>query len=71
MSIQNHRQLENTRQKLKELEERRAALSVDSVAEEEAYSRSLTIRSYGNLIKQLKEEIARFEARATLRANVE
>lgn len=63
MSIQNQRQLHNTRQKLKELEEHRDAIKRRPVTN--AHTRELTIRSFSSLIKQLKEEIARYETRAT------
>lgn len=65
MSIHNARQLENTRRKLHELEQHRLALAQQSITDAERHGRELTLRSFGNLIKQLKEEIARYEAHAT------
>jgi hypothetical protein len=59
--IENCRQLENTRVKLRELEElhaaKEAAASGDQV-------RVLTLRSLKKRINQFKEEIARFESHA-------
>jgi uncharacterized protein YigA (DUF484 family) len=63
MSILNKRQLENTQRKLKELEERCATIKQKPAANPRA--RDLTMRSLNSLIKQLKEEIARYEARVT------
>jgi hypothetical protein len=62
MTIENRRQLENTRAKLRELEQLCAktehATSVDE------HVRELTLRTLKKRINQFKEEIARFEARA-------
>ncbi len=63
MSIGNQRQLQNTLQKLAELER----LYADAQAEpgENARVKELTLRSYKESINELKEEIARFRAHAT------
>ncbi|MGO9465136.1 MAG: hypothetical protein ACLQIB_48270 [Isosphaeraceae bacterium] len=63
MSIQSTRQLENTRTKLRMLEERLQELEAEPVAN--AQTRELTRRSLKKLVNQLKEEIARFECRAS------
>ena len=63
MSIMNQRQLQNTQQKLIELQERCAAIKQKPAANPRG--RELTIRSLNGLIKQLKEEIARYEVRTT------
>jgi hypothetical protein len=60
MTIVNQRQLQNTRAKLKLLEEKRAELLAkpgDSVA-----TRKLTIQSIERWVKKLKEEILRYES---------
>ncbi len=62
MSIENRHQCDNTRVKLRELEqlhERKQKEPGDEPA------RELTLRSLKKRINQFKEEIARFEARAT------
>jgi len=61
MSIENRRQWENTREKLRELEQ----LFVRTQQEPaDAHVRELTLRSLRKRINQFKEEIARFESRA-------
>ncbi|MBC8874716.1 MAG: hypothetical protein H8E44_35210 [Planctomycetes bacterium] len=62
MSIQNKRQLETTRRKLTELEQQCAALKQQPATD--AHVRELTLRSLHGLMKQLKEEIARYQTRA-------
>jgi hypothetical protein len=60
MSIENRRQLENTRAKLQELEqlfERKRQEPSDE------HVRKLTLHSLKKRINQFKEELARFEAR--------
>lgn len=61
MSIENRRQLENTRAKLESLEQlyerERQAPAVD------AHVQELTLRSLKKRINQFQEEISRFEAR--------
>jgi len=61
MTLQSNRELERTRQKLRELEQLYATTQATSA--ESAYPRELTLRSLRRTINQLKEEIARFEAR--------
>lgn len=61
MTLQSYRELEATRQKLRELEQLYAN-TLASVAEN-AYGRELTLRSLRRTINQMKEEIARFIAR--------
>ncbi len=67
MSIQNPRQLENTRRKLIILEERCRSLETESAGRTLTPARQLTLRSLKKLINQMKEEIARFEARASIK----
>lgn len=61
MSIENRRQLENTRTKLEELEQQYAKTAQATPSDE--HVRELTLRSLKKRINQFKEEIARFEAR--------
>jgi hypothetical protein len=67
MSLQSHRELEATREKLRLLEERYEANKREQGGDE--HVRELSMRSLKRLINQLKEEIARFESRTSLRAN--
>jgi protein subunit release factor B len=60
MSLQSKAQLENTRAKLKVLEDRLIELEREPVTN--ARTRELTRQSLKKLINQLKEEIVRFEA---------
>lgn len=60
MSLQSKRQLENTRAKLKVLEDRLRDLDGEPVAN--VRTRELTRQSLKKLVNQLKEEIVRFEA---------
>jgi hypothetical protein len=60
MSLQSKRQLENTRTKLKLLEDRLRDLDAEPVAN--VRTRELTRQSLKKLVNQLKEEIVRFEA---------
>ncbi len=60
MSLQSKRQLENTRAKLKLLEDRLRDLDGEPVAN--VQTRELTRKSLKKLVNQLKEEIVRFEA---------
>jgi hypothetical protein len=61
MSIENRRQLENTRTKLQELEQLCAKTEQAPSADE--HVRELTVRSLKKRMNRFKEEIARFEAR--------
>jgi hypothetical protein len=65
MSIQSTRQLENTRRKLQLLESRLEELDAEPVVNPQ--TRELTKRSLKRLANQLREEIARFESRASAR----
>jgi hypothetical protein len=63
LNLQSCRELQASRRKLEELErhfEKTAQAPTDN-----AYSRELTLRSLKQTINQLKEEIARFEAKTT------
>ena len=62
MTIENRRQLENTRLKLQELEQLYVKTRQGPATSE--HVRELTLRSLKKRINQFKEEIARFEARA-------
>ncbi len=65
MTLRNEIELENTRQRLRELEERYHALQGDSAEDERV--RELTLFSLKQLINQLKEEITRYEAHLPVR----
>jgi DNA-binding transcriptional regulator YbjK len=67
MNLQSRRELEATREKLRLLEERYEAHKREPAGDE--HVRELSMRSLKQLINQLKEEIARFESRSSLRAN--
>jgi hypothetical protein len=69
MSLQSHRELEATREKLRLLQERYEANRREEGGDE--HVRELSRRSLKRLINQLKEEIARFESRSSLRTNGE
>lgn len=62
MNLQSKREFEVTRQKLRGLEDLYASTLVATA--ENAYARDLTLRSMRRIINQLKEDIARFEARS-------
>ncbi|MEX0818467.1 MAG: hypothetical protein WD070_02705 [Pirellulaceae bacterium] len=61
MSLQSHRELESTRDKLRLLEQRYKAERREAGGDE--YARELSMRSLKRLINQLKEEVARFDSR--------
>ncbi len=63
MSIENRRQLENTRAKVQELE--RLYTRTGQTPGSGARVRELTLRSLRQRINQFKEEMARFEARVS------
>lgn len=67
MRIQSIRQLDNTRKKLRMLEDRLGDLDAEPVANPQ--TRDRTRRSLKKLIKQLREEIARFETHAPARSD--
>ena len=60
MSLENRRQLENTRVKLGELEELYSQTRAGPAISE--HIRQLTLRSLRKRINQFKEEITRFES---------
>ena len=62
MTLQNARQLEVTREKLRLLEERVEAIRHAPTGDE--HTKELTLRSLKRLVNQLKEEIALFEAKS-------
>ena len=61
MSLESKRELEVTREKLRGLEKLYDSTLVEPV--EKTYARELTLRSLKRTINQMKEEIARFEAK--------
>lgn len=65
MSLQSQTELEATRNKLRLLEERYEAHKREG--DGDSHVRELTMGSLKRLINQLKEEIARFESRSSLR----
>ena len=65
MSLQSQRELEATRDKLKLLEERFEANQREQGGDE--HIRGISMKSLKRLINQLKEEIARFESRGSLK----
>ncbi len=60
--LKNQIELENTREKLRALEQQYAAAQVRPSVNQ--HIRQLTLRSLKKLINQLTEEIVRFESRA-------
>ncbi len=67
MSLESCRELEATREKLRLLEERYEANNRQEGGDE--HVREMSTRSLKQLINQLKEEIARFEARSSLKTD--
>ncbi|MBI4579855.1 MAG: hypothetical protein HY718_09145 [Planctomycetes bacterium] len=65
MDLRNEREVANTRTKLARLEARYAAHEQETGGDEEL--REITMESLTRLINQLKEEIARYEARHAVR----
>jgi len=63
MKLRNTRELEATREKLRQLEEQYEAARTRTATHE--HVRDLTLRSLKKLINQLKEEIAWCECRLT------
>ena len=63
MSIETRRQLENTRNKLRNLEQ--TYTKTEQAASGDEHVRALTLRSLKKRINQFKEEIARFETRVS------
>ena len=63
MTLRSIREAESTRKKLRLLEQQVTDLSMQSNAQQHA--NELTVRSLTQLINQLKEELARFEAKSS------
>ena len=63
MTIENRRQLENTRRKLQDMEQHYVKTQQGPASSE--HVRELTLRSLKKRINQFKEEITRFEVRAS------
>jgi len=61
MTLLNARQSQVSAEKLQLLEERYAAIRAAATGDE--HTRDITLRSLKRLINQLREEIARFEAK--------
>lgn len=66
MSLNSHRELNNTRRKLRLLENMLAEASVEARVDPEV--REAELESLQRQIKQLREEIARYEARHAIRS---
>jgi hypothetical protein len=66
MELKDEREVEVTREKLRSLELRYQKVNEDS--EKDAHIQELTLRSLRSMINQMKEEIARLEARRASRA---
>jgi hypothetical protein len=64
--IQSQQQLANTKEKLRQLEEHYRKRRAE--AAEDTYARKLSLQSLKRTINQLKEEIARFQARSGVKA---
>lgn len=65
MTLRNDRELANTREKLRELEDRYEARSKETPADPHIHE--LTLQSLKRLINQMKEEIARYVSRQLAR----
>jgi hypothetical protein len=65
MELKSERELLNTKEKLHLLEKSYEEARIDP--SENEYVRMVTLESLAKLIKQLKEEIARYEARHAVR----
>ena len=65
MTLKNNRELTNTREKLRELEQDYEELRTDGT--EHPHVREVTMESLKRLINQLKEEIVRYEAHQPVR----
>lgn len=63
MSIQNERQLQNTRTKRADFEAEYRRISEAGGSKASSQTTELTLRSLGTVMKQLKEEIAHYETR--------
>ena len=65
MTLRNERELDNTKRKLRLLEESYEEARTDT--EDDEHLREVEMESLKRLINQLKEEIARYEAHQPLR----
>jgi hypothetical protein len=65
VSLENQHDVENTRAKLKKLEERYAELQAEAPTPGREKIRDWTLLSLKKLMNQFQEEIARFESRAS------
>ena len=65
MGLQSQSELESTRRKLRLLQDRYDGHERER--DGDSHTRQLTMRSLKRLINQLKEEIARYESRTSLR----
>lgn len=65
MKLQRQREVENSRKKLRMLEDEYEAARRDSTSD--AAAREAELQSLGELINQFKQEIARFEAHVAIR----
>jgi hypothetical protein len=65
MELKDEHEVEVTREKLRSLEMRYEAVSLDPG--DDAHRQELTLRSLKRLINQMKEDIARFEVRRSPR----
>ena len=66
MDLKNERQVAVTREKIRLLEARYESLRQQPA--ENAHVRELTLRSLKRMINQMKEEIVRFESRASVQS---
>ncbi len=66
MELNDEREVEVTREKLRSLEARYQAVSQDPG--DDAHTQELTLRSLKRMINQMKEAIARFESRRSTHA---
>ncbi len=67
MELKDEREVEVTREKLQSLEARYEAVGQDPG--EDSHIQELTLRSLKRMINQMREEIARFEARRSSEAS--
>ncbi len=65
MGLHSQSELESTRRKLRLLEERYEAHA--NATSDSPHARKLTMQSLRRLINQLKEEIARYESKTSMR----
>ena len=64
MTLKNETELANTREKLRELEERYQSRKLEKPSNQRVHE--LTLQSLKRTINQLKEEIARYEVHPTV-----